>query len=320
MESKQMFSPIEAKPDTPGRARGAGLSLALAMAPALWSGAALAQSATCETPAVLRVSIAAQGNPQEQLGLYMPVLDFLSERSGKPVEVFIPRSYGSAVEALRRGWVQVAALSAAAYVKARSEEAGIEPFATNALKPGYLQPEGPGYQVVLISKIDSEITRLESAKGAVAGLRDQESAAGYHVPRIDFGKLVGQDLESYFSQVLYTGADDLSTMAVAEGKVDVAFVTSTKFDRMVRQNMVRLEDFNVLWRSPPLPENPFVYRAALCEDLKRTIADTFLTLHTQFQARHFLDSFKASRMVPVSDLDYQILRDLRGARIKQPTD
>ncbi|MDH3476584.1 MAG: phosphate/phosphite/phosphonate ABC transporter substrate-binding protein [Rhodospirillales bacterium] len=315
-----MFSALASKPGAPGRADRAVLCLAIALALALWSGAARAQSASCENPEVLRISIAVQGNPQKQLGLYMPVLDFLSERSGKPVEIFIPRSYGSAVEALRRGWVQVGALSAGAYVKARSEDAGVEPFATNALKPGYLQPEGPGYQVVLISKIDSEIKRLESAKGAVAGLRDQESAAGYHVPRIVFGKLVGQDLESYFSQVLYTGADDLSTMAVFEGKVDVAFVTSTGFDRMVRQEMVRLEDFNVLWRSPPLPENPFVYRAALCEDLKRIIADTFLTLHTQFQARHFLDSFKASRMVPVSDLDYQILRDLRGARIKQPTD
>jgi phosphonate transport system substrate-binding protein len=83
---------------------------------------------------------------------------------------------------------------------------------------------------------------------------------------------------------------------------------------MVDNEMVLLDDFKVLWRSPAIPADPIVYRAGLCEELKKQIADAFLSLHSQHQARGFLKKHKAGRMMTVSDADYRILREVRAAK------
>ena len=121
-------------------------------------------------------------------------------------------------------------------------------------------------------------------------------------------------LEEYFSKVVYTGGHDLSTIAVYEGKVDAAFVATHRFDNVVDRGLVKLEDFNVLWSSPPIPQDPFVYRGKLCDDLKAKIRETFLTIHEVPEASLFLENVKANKFVAMTDADYDIIRDLKKAK------
>lgn len=278
-------------------------------------GPALAQTAACEDPERLRFSIAGKGEPRESLELYLPLLDYLAERTGKPVDIFIPGSDAPPLAALE-DWIHLAVLSANAYVEGRAQNPAIEPFATLARGPGHLQSEAPGYEAVLISKADGPIKRLKAAKGAVVGLADKKGLLGYRVPNVVFTKLVGAELESHFSKVVYTGGHENSTRAVIDGSVDVAFVAAKSFDRMVDKGEVLLHEVTLLWRSPPVPESAFVFVAGLCTDLKATIADSFLTIHTDLGARHFLEGIKSTRLLPVGDADYQIIRDLHAAKLE----
>lgn len=280
----------------------------------LASGPAGAQTAACEDPGRLTFSIAAKGKPQANLKRYLPLLDYLALRTGKPVDIFIPRSDAAPLEALG-DWAHLGVMSADAYVDGRAQNPAIEAFATLARGPGHLQTEAPGYQAVLISKKGGPIKKLKAAKGAVLGLADGQGLMAYHVPNVAFTKLVDAKLESHFSKIVYTGGHDKSTRAVMEGTVDVAFVAAKDFDRMVDKGDVLLRDVTVLWRSPPVAEGPFVYRTGLCAELKAVIADSFLTLHSDFDARHFLEGLKSARMLPVGDSDYQIIRDLRAAKL-----
>ncbi len=289
--------------------------LPLALVAALGLGAGQA-AAACEDPDALRFSIIPTEETIQELTLYKPVLDYLSEKTGKKIEFYMPTSYASVVEAMLGGWVDVAVHGPNSYVIANEKDPSIEVFATYAKRPGHLQQEGPGYEAVLVSKKGSKFTTIDSIKGSVLGLTDPASTSGNLVPRVAFTKVIGQDLDSHFSKVVYTGSHDLSTMAVHEGKVDVAFVASHRFDNVVDRGMVKLEDFNVLWRSPPIPQDPFTYRGALCDDLKRNIAETFLTLHTQEKAKQFLDNVKSNKFVPMASADYDIVRELRAAKEK----
>ena len=54
-----------------------------------------------------------------------------------------------------------------------------------------------------------------------------------------------------------------------EGKVDAAFVATHRFDNVIDRGHVKLDDFNVLWKSPVIPQDPFVYRSDLCPELKK---------------------------------------------------
>lgn len=301
-----------------GRAGLGILAAALAAGLAWAPGEGRAQEA-CDDPAILRFAVSAGGNPQDRLAHFMPILDFLRERTKRKVEIVIPATYDSTTKGVAEGWIDVAAYTANSYVTARGKSPAVEPFAAYARKPGHLQSEAPGYQLVLISRKGGGFAKLRATEGAVLGLIEQNSVAGDLLPRVTFAKAIDGELEAHFSEVLYTGGNDLSTMAVYEGKIDVAIVASHRFDEMVDNEMVLLEEFNVLWRSPTIPDDPIAYRSGLCGDLKKEIAGAFLNLHSQYQAKSFLEKHKAGRMVPVSDADYAVLREVRVAkeRLKQ---
>lgn len=287
----------------------AGAALAFAVVAA--SGA---QAAECENPEAIRFSIIPTEETIQELTLYKPVIDLLSQKTGKKIEFYMPTSYASVVEAMIGGWVDVGVHGPNSYVLAHEKDPTIEVFATYAKRPGYLQEEGPGYRAVLITRKDSKFDTIESLKGATIGLTDPASTSGNLIPRVLFRKQVGMELEEYFGKVVYTGEHDKSTIAVHENKVDAAFVATHRFDNVVERGMVTLDEFNVLWSSPPVPQDPFTYRGKLCDDLKATIKQTFLTLQDHPEAKQFLDNVSADKFVEMTDADYDIIRELRKAK------
>lgn len=276
-----------------------------------------AKAAECENPDTLTFSIIPTEETIQELTLYKPVVDYLAQQTGKKIEFYMPTSYASVIEAMLGGWVDIAVLGPYSYVIANEKDPNIEVFATYAKKPGHLQDEGPGYRAVLITRKGSKFDSIESLKGSVLGLTDPASTSGNLVPRVVFTKVIGQKLEDYFSKVVYTGEHDLSTLAVHDGKVDAAFVATHRFDNVVDRGLVKVDDFNVLWSSPPIPQDPFTYRMSLCPDLREKIANTFLTLDKHKEAKAFLDNVKANKFVKMTSADYDIIRDLKKAKEAQ---
>ncbi|MGH6947571.1 MAG: phosphate/phosphite/phosphonate ABC transporter substrate-binding protein [Kiloniellales bacterium] len=294
-----------------------GLAAALALAIVAASGALTgAKAAECENPEALRFSIIPTEETIQELTIYKPVIDLLSKNTGKKIEFYMPTSYASVVEAMIGGWVDIGVHGPNSYVLAREKDPTIEVFATYAKRPGYLQEEGPGYRAVLIVRKDSKFDSIESLKGTTIGLTDPASTSGNLIPRVLFSKEVGTELEEYFDKVVYTGEHDKSTIAVYENKVDAAFVATHRFDNVVERGLVKLDDFEVLWKSPPVPQDPFTYRGALCDDLKAKIKETFLTLQDHPEAKQFLENVNANKFVEMEDADYDIIRELRAAKEK----
>jgi len=103
-------------------------------------------------------------------------------------------------------------------------------------------------------------------------------------------------------------------MAVYEGKVDAAFVATHRFDNVIERGMVKKDDFNFLWYSPAVPQDPFVYRASLCPELKQKIEETFLTLQNEPAAADFLANVNSNKFVKMTSADYDVIRDLKKAK------
>ena len=273
-----------------------------------------ALAASCENPDSLTFAIIPTEETVAELELYKPITDRMAELTGKKISFFMPTSYASVVEGLLSHFVDVAVLGPYTYVIASDKDKEIEVFATYAKKKGYLQEEGPGYRGVLITKKGSGLKTIESLKGKLIGLTDPGSTSGNLVPRVVFSKVVGMDIDKYFKKSVYTGSHELSTVAVYQGKVDAAFVASHRFDNVVAKGEVKLEDFNILWSSPPIPQDPFVYRSPLCEDIKANIRETFLGLKDVPGAKAFLDNVKSNTFVAMTSADYDVIRDLKKAK------
>ena len=277
------------------------------------SGQALA-AAACENPDALTFAIIPTEETVAELQLYKPVTDRMAELTGKKIQFFMPTSYASVVEGMLSGFVHVGVLGPYTYVIANAKDPNIEVFATYAKRAGYLQEEGPGYRGVLITLKGSKFTTIESLKGTVLGLTDPGSTSGNLMPRVVFSETVGMGLDDYFGKVVYTGSHELSTVAVHQGRVDAAFVATHRFDNVISKGEVELDDFNVLWKSDPIPQDPFVYLKTLCDDIKKNIEDTFLGLNDQPGAKKFLDNVKSNTFVRMTSADYDIIRALKKAK------
>jgi len=83
---------------------------------------------------------------------------------------------------------------------------------------------------------------------------------------------------------------------------------------VVSKGEATLEGVNILWQSDPIPQDPFVYRSTLCDDIKKKIAETFLNLKGQPGSQKFLDNVKSNKFVPMSSKDYDIIRALKKAK------
>ncbi len=268
-----------------------------------------AEAQPCENPEVLRFSLVPAQDMIRELTYYDPILALLAKNTGKKIELILPRSYSSVIEGLLGKWVDIAVLGPESYVIAHGKDPSIEPFGTYSRQAYGLQPAGPGYHSALITRKGSVFTSLASLKGATLALVDPASTSGFLIPRAVFPKETRlPPLDDYFSRVILTGKHDLSTLAVAGGKVDAAFVATYRFMEVVAAGKVKLDDFNVLWTSPLLPQDPFVVRGSLCEPIKRAVAETFLTADRTEEGRRYLDNIHSDRFVKMSDSDYDLIR------------
>lgn len=285
-------------------------SLVIAAAAAMAVCTAPVRAQTCEDPKVLRFSIIPTQETVRELTLYKPVVDLLAKNTGKKIEFYMPTSYASVVEALMGKWVDVAVLGPESYVIAHNKDKTIEVFATYYKKKMGVQEAGPGYKSLLISKKGSKFTTVESAKSSVMLLVDPASTSGALIPEAVFAKkVIKEPLKDYFSRVAFSGGHDLSTFAIIDGKADVAFVASHRFMNAISTGKAKVEDFNYLWSSPLIPQDPFVYRGTLCPDLKKKISETFLTLDTKPEGKKFLDNVDSEKFVTMTDADYDIIRE-----------
>ena len=294
--------------------RAGNLFSALALSAAVTVTGISSAKAECENPDALTFAIIPTEETVAELQLYKPVTDRMAKLTGKKIQFFMPTSYASVVEGLLSKFVDVAVLGPYTYVIANDKDKNVEVFATYAKKKGHMQEEGPGYKAALISKKGTKFTTIDSLKGSTLALADPGSTSGNLMPRVVFGKVVNMDIDKFFGKVIYSGSHELSAVAVHKGKVDAAFVATHRFDNVVNKGEIKLEDVNVLWESKPIPQDPFVYRKPLCEDIKKNIRETFLGLDKEPGAQKFLANVKSNKFVPMSSEDYDIIRDLKAAK------
>ncbi|WP_343651688.1 phosphate/phosphite/phosphonate ABC transporter substrate-binding protein [Herbaspirillum sp.] len=293
----------------PIRILGATLALlfTLAATPAL----VMAKGA-CERPQRLRFSFVPQGRDSEQQTALNPLIDELRERLKMPVDVVIPTSYGGVIEGLIAGAVDVARLGPASYVTAHKGDPQITPFASmEQVEPNFAPQRGVSsvYYSLLVTRSQGPYDSVASLAGKVLALADPDSTSGALIPRHLFARQYKLQLDRYFSRVGYAGNHEQSVMAVLNHHADAAFVASTNLSRMISDGRLRKSDLRVLWRSAPIPFDPFVYRGQLCADIRNKIRAVFLDKNS-LRVKLTLDSLRATHFVPVHDADYRIIREL----------
>ncbi len=250
----------------------AGLAVSLA-APAF------AQDWKAKYPELVFAIIPAE-NASGVVERYTPFVNYLSKELGTKITLRIASDYAALIEGQRAGNIHIGMYGPSSFARALMTGAKIDAFAIETNLDGT-----KGYYSVFYVKKDSPYQKIEDLKGKNLGLVDPNSTSGNNVPRfaLDGMKI---DPETYFAKVVYTGSHENAVIALGQGTVDVAAnwwndEQESNLLRMARKNMVKAEDFRIIYKSDQIVNSPMAYLSDLPTDLKAKIKDAVLNLATK---------------------------------------
>ncbi len=210
--------------------------------------------------------------PVEDPALYAqqfrPLLEHLTQCTGRRTVYFQVTSNAAQVEAMRSGRLHIAGFSTGPTAFAVNL-AGAVPF---AIKGNAEQFEA--YRVVVLVRANSDIRSIADLKGRRVAHTSATSNSGNLAPRAFFPGLGVTPDTDY--RVVYSGGHDRSVMGVNAGDFDAAPVASDVYNRMVARGQVRAENFRIIWQSDPFPTSSFALAHDLRPELAQRIRQCFI--------------------------------------------
>ena len=231
-------------------------------------------------PAVFRIGYTpTEETTVDREGATRLLSGYLSRILGIKVELVRTASYGPAIEAMASGKIDLIDLGPFAYVLAEKRGA-----AEAIVVPGQ-EAKGPRmYQSALITGKNTGLLNLKDVTAQAARIQfnytDPASNSGHLVPRAKLATL-GLSPERDFKRMDYTLSHTVAVLNVALGKADLAGVSNTTLQNLLRKGRIAPDAINVLWISEPLPNGPLAIRAALPEAFKQEVKNALLNLIKQ---------------------------------------
>lgn len=202
-----------------------------------------------------------------------PFLADMKKRTGLDVKAYYAPDYNGVIEAMRFNKIQFAWFGNKSAMEAVDRANG-EVFARVVYADGSL-----GYYSLLITHKDSPIKSLDDVlkqpQQWTLGNGDPNSTSGNLVPTYYLWSQNNIDIGKHFKAVR-VGSHGANLLGVLNRQVDVATNNTEELDRLKDKQPEKLAELRVLWKSPLIPSDPFVWRKDLPADVKAKIKDFVL--------------------------------------------
>jgi len=256
----------------------------------------------------LRVGFVPAENAQQITQNAQPIVEILRKRLGMEVQPFVATDYTGVVEALRANKLEVAFLSPASYVLAKSE-ADIRVVLKSHRKGSAY------YYAAIITHRDSGIRSLQGLRNKSFAFVDPISTTGHVYPRKMF-KEQGIDPTKDFRSVSFAGGHDATVLAVLNRKVDAGATFANFPDGEDTAWTQYLKDpkerkmIRAIAYSEPIPADNLVVNGSLDPAIAQKIEEVFLELSRDPAGRKmFRDLYQIDGFVTATDQDYEPVRE-----------
>ncbi|TVQ56988.1 MAG: phosphate/phosphite/phosphonate ABC transporter substrate-binding protein [Rhodobacteraceae bacterium] len=221
-------------------------------------------------PSTLIFTYAPVEDPAQYAEIWEEFIAHLSNVTGREVRYFSVNSYAAMVEAMRAGRLHVGGFATGS-VPLGVNCAGLHPMVTMSLD-GRIR----GYEMEIITHIDSDIMSMDDIKGRQMAFVNPASNSGFRAPSALLSSEFGIDVETDL-QTAFSGGHDASILGVANRDYDTAAIANSVVGRMAARGVVNLDDFRVLYRSETFPTTAYGAVYNLVPELKEAIREAFLT-------------------------------------------
>jgi phosphonate transport system substrate-binding protein len=254
--------------------------------------------------APLRVAVAAVISPQGTVESYSDLLDYLSEKTGRPVELVQRRTYMEVNDLIERGEVDVAFVCTSAYI------AGKDDFDMQLLVAPQVNGETI-YRSILIVPSDSAAQGMADLKGKVFAFTDPISLTGRAYPT-SLVQQLGSTPEEFFASTFFTYSHDEAIYAVANHLADGANVDSLVYEFAVSRDPSISEKTKVIHSSQPFGIPPVVVNPLIRPQVRDALKSLLLEMTNDPQGKIALKSIGADQFVYIDDSAYDGVRELLG--------
>lgn len=262
----------------------------------------VANAAPNPDPETLKVALLPDENASTVIKNNRPLQVYLEKELGKKIEIIVTTDYSSMIEAMRHGRLDLAYFGPLSYVLAK-QKSEIEAFA--ALK----QKGSTTYQSVVIGNTAANVNSIADIAKKNVAYGDKASTSSHLIPKsmlADQKLIAGENYQEHF-----VGAHDAVAIAVQNGHAQAGGLSKPIFESMVQRGMIDPKKVKILAESKPFPQYPWTMRSNLKPELKEKIRAAFVNLKDP----EVLKPFKADGFGPVTDKDYDVVREL-GSLLK----
>jgi phosphonate transport system substrate-binding protein len=210
---------------------------------------------------------------------------FLSQKTGREVELVFPTTYAGVVESLRFGHSQAAFMSAwPARLAWKIAESDVALAEVREVVIGQDKKEETFYFSYWVVPKNSTVTKLEDLRGKRAVFPSQLSTSGYVAPLarlIELGLVAKPaagkeaDPKTFFGQVTFAGGYQQGWEALKAGQADVAIIAGDVAEKLYREV---LDSTKVVEQQGPVPSHSVVFAKQLDAQTKQKLKDALLEL------------------------------------------
>jgi len=279
---------------------------AIAIAAAVAASPQPARADDCPSGGAVRFGVEPYDTAARLVPIYEKIGKLISDKVGCKVEVFVATGYNAEIEAMRNGKLELAEFGPLGYVLAH-QVAKAEALAAFGAADG----KPVTYWASVITHPSSGIKTVADIRGHSFAFSDAASTSGHLFPAYGLRK-AGLDPDQDV-KAIYAGSHTASFEAIYNHKVDAGELNSEQLESATQRGHYKDGDMIFLWKSDPIPTDPFAVRGDLPDALKKKLTDAVrhLDLMSLDPAdRKILVGAGITQIVPQTDQSYDLIRDL----------
>jgi phosphonate transport system substrate-binding protein len=264
----------------------------------------LLPSPACSSQKKILIGVLPEMNVFKQKQRFKLLGEYLSQKTGVPVEFTILSRYGNIVDRFtveKMDGAFFGSFTGALAIK----RLGVVPLA----RPVNLDGTST-YHGYLFTRKDSGIKNAKDMKGKRMAYVDKATTAGYIFPLAYLKDNGITDTSHFFKETFFAGSHDASIHAVLQKKADVGAAKHSVYDHEAKRDPQVTAELVILAESAHVPSNGLCVRKDLTDDIKAKLKSTLLGLHSTPEGKAVLQQFGALQFIETTANDYQPVLDM----------
>src|SRR5215471_16202367 len=260
----------------------------------------------CPNGGTVRFGVEPYDTSAKLTPIYEQIGKLIGEKLGCDVKIYVATNYNAEIEAMRNGKLEIGEFGPLGYVLAHqvAKAEAVAAFGTADDKPNT-------YWASIVTYPASGIKTVAEIQEHSFAFSDPASTSGHLFPAYGLRK-AGLDPDKDV-RAIYAGSHTSSFEALYNHKVDAGELNSEQLESAKQRDHYKDGDLIFLWKSDPIPTDPFAVRGDLSADFKKRVTEVLQNLDLSMldpADRKIMVGAGITRLVPQTDGAYDGIRDL----------